>query len=323
MFWPRAGRISRVILVAVVVVYFAGIYCTLTRVVWLAAGIGTLAALVVALPRRQGLTFLAAAALLGCALLAAKWNDLNAFKRDRYVSVAEMSQSATLRPVLAYIALQMYVEHPIAGCGYHQYADSSRYYLGDRSTHLRLERGRGFVQHNVFLSLLVETGMIGAGLFLLWLMVVTAAGWQLWCSPTNHLAYRQTGLMVVLMVMSYAIMGMFHDLALIPMVNTLLFFMAGVLRSASSLTGCSHSAIDRDAAGRFGWKFVCAGRLTPCHPIARISTDERGCVLNDRQATQARCSRVHEHHAGPHRVVLYRSPATHGDRERAQVQIVR
>ncbi len=43
MFWPRVRRYGKVSVLLLTLVYLAGIYCTLTRVVWLAAAGGLLA----------------------------------------------------------------------------------------------------------------------------------------------------------------------------------------------------------------------------------------------------------------------------------------
>ncbi len=56
------------------------------------------------------------------------------------------------------------------------------------------------MQHNVFLALLAETGMIGLGLFLLFLAILSHASWQLWRSQGAELASRQLGLLMFLML---------------------------------------------------------------------------------------------------------------------------
>ncbi len=43
---------------------------------------------------------------------------------------------------------------------------------------------------------------------------------------------------MLLMVMAYLLMALFHDLALIPMVHMLLLFLAGLTRAARSDLGC-------------------------------------------------------------------------------------
>lgn len=246
MFWSRVGRTGKGLLLLCALIYLTGIYCTLTRVVWLSAAAGTLMILALNLPRRWSVAAVATAAVVAVSVLATKWEDLNAFKRDQYVSVAEMSQSASLRPILAYVAWQMYLDRPVLGCGYRQYDAVADHYLADRSTRLRLERARQYTQHNVFLALLAETGIVGLGLFLLFLSVLTLTSWRLWRAGDAALPAHQVGLLTLLIVMSYVVMANFHDLSLIPMIHMLLFFLAGMTRN---LHGQRCGAAERKAAG--------------------------------------------------------------------------
>lgn len=231
MFWPRVNRYGRGLLLLVALVYVAGIWCTLTRVAWLSAGIGLMTLLVINLPRRWGLVTVVAAAILAAGVMVVKWDDLNAFKRDRHVSVTEMSRSASLRPILTYLAWRIYLDHPLAGCGYRQYETVVGHYVSDRSTTLPLEQGRNYVQHNVFLALLAETGIVGMSLFLLLLITLARTSWRLCRASGAGLASRQLGLFMLLMLGTYVTMGMFQDLALIPMVHMLVFFLAGLTRN--------------------------------------------------------------------------------------------
>jgi O-antigen ligase len=243
MFWPRVSRRGKLMLLVLSIVYLAGIYCTLTRVVWLAAVVGVMILVVLNVPRRWAVTGVVATGLLGTVVGVLKWDDLNAFKRDQYVSVAEMSESASLRPILAYIAWQMYLDRPLTGCGYRQYDRVADHYLADRTTQLRLERARRYAQHNVFLALLAETGMIGLGFFLLLLATVAQSSWRLWRNVEADLASRQMGLLMLLIVLSYVMMAMFHDLALIPMVHMLVLFLAAMVRAQAPQLSTSDACV--------------------------------------------------------------------------------
>ncbi len=225
--------------------------------------------------------------------MAAKWDKLNAFKRDRDVSVADMSQSASLRPILAYLAWQVFLDHPLTGCGYRQYEEASDHYLSDHSTPLQLELGRRYVQHNVFLALLAETGMIGLGLFILLWVALLQASWQLCRAQVVPLEIRQQGLLMLVMSISYVVMAMFQDLTLIPMAHMLLFFLAGVTRNLQGQLSREGATPARSASERRlappvavlveqRLKIVCRGLLTPnvaaCMAIMRRRT--RGLGVN-------------------------------------------
>jgi O-antigen ligase len=123
----------------------------------------------------------------------------------------------------------MFLDRPLFGCGFGQYFPESRPYLSDRSTDLPLEKARPYVQHNVFLALLTETGLLGAGLYVALLALWGRNAWRLWRWDEAPLAMRQCGLLFLALLAVYLSNAMFHDLAIIPMVNMLLFFLAGVM----------------------------------------------------------------------------------------------
>jgi hypothetical protein len=56
-------------------------------------------------------------------------------------------------------------------------------------------------------------------------------GWSLWYSADLPLWQRQFGLFSLLMVVAYLVNGMFHEVSVIPMLNMLMFFIAGLCRN--------------------------------------------------------------------------------------------
>lgn len=236
MFVPHTNRLGKLGIGLLGIVYLAGIYCTLTRCVWASAILGLLTICVLNVRRRWAVTMVMGTVVAGSVVIGAKWNDLNAFKRDRDVSVADMSKSAELRPVLAAVAWHMFLDRPLWGCGYGRYPTTSTDYLSDRSTELRLERVRGYIQHNVVLSLLTETGLIGTCLFCALFVLWGQTAWSLWRNLNAPLIFRQQGLVMLVTMMAYLGIGMFQDLTLVPMANTLLLFVAGITRSVSADT---------------------------------------------------------------------------------------
>jgi O-antigen ligase len=131
------------------------------------------------------------------------------------------------------VAWKMFLDRPLLGCGFGHYRDEFVYYLDDRSTDLPLEKARPYVQHNVFLALLAEIGLIGMGLFIAMLSLWTRDAWRLWRAAEAPLWARQQGLLFLAMLGSYFTNAMFHDLSIIPMVNMFLFFMAGLTSNLS------------------------------------------------------------------------------------------
>ncbi|MBP89109.1 MAG: hypothetical protein CMJ64_20730 [Planctomycetaceae bacterium] len=101
-------------------------------------------------------------------------------------------------------------------------------HLDDWTGELPLELARPYVQHNVFLALLTQTGLVGLGLWLMTLGLWAHNAWQLWTSKHAPLWARQHGLVLLALLIVYCVNGMFHDIGIITMVNMLLFLVAGV-----------------------------------------------------------------------------------------------
>jgi O-antigen ligase len=212
----------------VLVLMAGGIYFTLTRSVWIGAVLGLILVVGFAVPPGRRRMALAATALAVVLLAATQWERLWSFKRDRFLSAGQTAESARLRPILATVAWKMFLDRPLWGCGFGQYGRVSKEYLADRNSDLPLDKARSLVQHNVFLGLLTETGLAGMGLFVALLSLWARDARRLWQSPQAPAAARQLALVFLALVGNYVVNGMFHDVAIIPMVNMLLFFMAGV-----------------------------------------------------------------------------------------------
>jgi O-antigen ligase len=208
--------------------FFAAIYATMTRSVWI-SGMFALAIVVgLVIPWNWRLLILGAGLLLAVLIGVTQWDRLLAFKRDRDLDAGKTAESVELRPVLAKIAWDMFLDHPLFGCGYSQYKTEHPNYLSDRSTGLVLEKGRGYIPHNVVLSLLTETGLVGLGLFLAIVFLWARDAWRLWKTQTMPLEARQQGLLMLVVLATYFLNGMFHDVSAAPMANMILFFLAGV-----------------------------------------------------------------------------------------------
>ncbi|HUY33055.1 MAG TPA: O-antigen ligase family protein [Pirellulales bacterium] len=231
MGWPRLGRWGQLAILPVSLIFALGIYATLTRCVW----IGGVAALVIVvglpMPRAWRAPLIVGSLLVVTAFGLTQWERMLAFKRDQALSEADTAESVRLRPILAAVAWNMFRDRPLAGCGFGHYRDEFVNYLADRSFDLPLEKARRYVQHNTFLALLTETGLIGASVFTTLLVIWGRGAWRLWHAPAAPPAIRQQGLLFLAFLAGYLPNAMFHDLSIIPMLNMLLFFLAGVTES--------------------------------------------------------------------------------------------
>jgi O-antigen ligase len=237
MFWPRVGRLGRCGVLLAAAVFAAAFYSTMTRSVWMGAGLGLAVILAAAMPSNWRVPVLGAAVLLAGLVAAANWEQFVAFKRDKNLTARETADSVTLRPVMARVAWLMVEDRPLFGCGFGQYLPEHKNYLADRSTELVLEKCRPYSPHNLLFGIVTETGIVGLGLFLALLVAWSRDAWRLWRAVESPLWMRQQGLFFLAVLSAYLVNGMFHHIALIPMSNLLLFFVAGMNAAVRPVSG--------------------------------------------------------------------------------------
>ncbi len=163
----------------------------------------------------------------GASVLGVK-DQLVRMKRDKNLTAADAEKSVKLRPLLAVVAWEMFKDRPLTGHAYGRYPQKKDRFHTNRSYALPLEQARDYVQHNVFLSILVDTGLIGFGLVLAWMMMVAGIGWSVARNSLAGPETRSVGLLMLGMMTAYVCNGMFHDLLIIPMAHMFLFFIAGI-----------------------------------------------------------------------------------------------
>jgi len=228
MFWPRCGRFGRCGLLLTSLVFALAFYSTMTRSVWMGAGLGLVVIVGLSMPLNWRAPVLGVAVLLTGVFAAANWEQFVAFKRDKNLTARETADSVTLRPVMARVAWLMVLDRPLWGCGFGQYLPEHKNYLADRSSELVLEKCRPYSPHNLLFGIVTETGLVGLGLFLALLALWGYDAWQLWRAAEAPLWVRQQGLFFLALLSVYLVNGMFHHIALVPMSNILLFFAAGM-----------------------------------------------------------------------------------------------
>lgn len=228
--WNYVHRLHRPIVVLLCFACFAGAILTLTRSVWLGAGCALVGMCAMIAPKQHRVRVVFAFGLLGMVLFAAKGSSMSKFKRDKEVSAEVMAESAKLRPILAAYAYEIFCDYPFTGVGFGQYGERNIEYLTRRSFDLPMEKAKMYVQHNIFLSLLAETGLMGLVAFVFVLLHWILDGWAVWHASQRPLWQRQCGLFSLLLLAAYLPNGMFHELSLIPMLNMLVFFFAGLSR---------------------------------------------------------------------------------------------
>jgi O-antigen ligase len=117
---------------------------------------------------------LSAAVLFTALLLGAGW-FAPAAARERIATLPREISRGTLhnRTTIWKAGLKAVKQHPIVGVGSGAYADAVRPWIGVPS-----RAGHEYVAHNTFLSVLVETGLVGFGLFGLLLALLAVFVWM-------------------------------------------------------------------------------------------------------------------------------------------------
>ena len=226
---------TKIVYAAIIPVLIVGNICTLTRSVWvgMAVGVGLVTWMIT--DRRQKAVLLIGGTVSGLLLVTVLGSSLISFKRDKHVTTNEMSQSAQLRPIFATIAWDMFLDRPFFGCGFGQYAKHRNNYLQNPHSDLQLAKGAVYLQHNVVLSLLTEVGLIGCGLFLILILKAYQEAAILLRTKKATPWAKAYAMILVATLTRYTINGMFHDVSIIPMANTLLFFLMAIVISARAM----------------------------------------------------------------------------------------
>ena len=245
-FWPHTHRLGRGLVLLGTVIIVAGTVLTLTRCVWLGTVLTLLLMITANLNARARWGVLTLTTCLAIAGLSVGWKSLVAFKRDTNLSAAQTAESAQLRPMLAAVGWRMFLDQPLCGVGLGQYKQHDARYIATRTVDLPLDRVRPYHQHNVILSLMTETGLAGTVPFLVLLVWWSRAAWMLWTNRCCTVKHGSSAWHSWPAVISYLASGMFQDVALIPMTNLLLFFLAGLVVSvtlkSTAVTSARHEA---------------------------------------------------------------------------------
>jgi O-antigen ligase len=209
---------------------FGAIFLTYTRSIWM--GLASTVMLLIIFCLRGTPKRLAIVAILTGGILvgAVKGPDLVAFKRE--YSAAETRESTYMRAAFAYVSIEMFKDKPIAGFGFNQFQIYNLPYLSDRSTDIRLESIRGYVHHNSYLSLLVDLGIVGVGLFAMVALASVMQILNLWTSNTAPQWSRGLAMIALALGSVHCIQMAFHEVSFSPIENGLLFAAIGLVVAA-------------------------------------------------------------------------------------------
>lgn len=224
----HGNRQQKLVYAGMTLLMMAGIYATLTRSVWIGAFLAVCVISLFYAPRWVRILGLAASVLLGIALVSGFGDSVMQLKRDKYVKASDSKKSVQLRPVMAVIAYEMFKDRPLMGHGYRRYVETSVPYHSIRGYDMPLHEAQGYIQHNVFLAILVDLGLIGLSIVVVWLALISAIGWSLASRTNTSLEARMLGLILIGLITSYLLNGLFHDVSIMPMVHMIVFFISGL-----------------------------------------------------------------------------------------------
>jgi O-antigen ligase len=165
---------ARVALVLAVAVLAVGLAATQSRAGLLAAGLACLATLVV----HRGRARLYAVALISLVVgMGAIWFTANP---EAWQRISSFDDGGNGRSDLWLVARRMSADHPLAGVGIGDFPLRSAEYVREPGSleYVRLIAERPHVVHNMYLQVLVETGVIGLALFVAAVLACMAAAWR-------------------------------------------------------------------------------------------------------------------------------------------------
>jgi len=217
------------------VIYFANImmlpaiFFTQTRSVWLAMIVCGLMWIVIAkgIRSRAGLffTFLSA----GIVIFAIFYADI--LSRQRTRGGVTDPYPVYARIGLAKITWNVFKRQPIVGVGFGHFRDYAAHYSQDpTSKYIRF--GSRLMEHNNFLSILAETGIIGLALYLLVLWRIFKHSKRLYYRippQANGWVSRDVVILFWILLADYLIDAMFRETSVDPFNNGLLFAFTGVI----------------------------------------------------------------------------------------------
>ncbi len=221
----RLNRFGRAFWLAVIPVQLAALVCTYTRSIWIGVGLSTVVVLALILKGRWR-NFVVGGIMLVASLTAIM--NLNALTDlHREGSVIEARESVGMRASFNYVSWKMFLDRPLFGFGFGQFYTEKLAYLSDRSTPLQLELIREYINHNTYLDLLAETGILGFALFGAVLACWIRTGLRL-ARRDNSRWIRSQGILLLAALATYCVQMMFHEVSYTSIDNSLIFLLAGL-----------------------------------------------------------------------------------------------
>lgn len=176
--------------------------------------------------QRKLLLLLVAFALMWASLVPGAVRDRVLMTYDP--NSGELDRSAEIRLDLWRDAMDLFHTNPMLGTGFNTYAYMKR--VGDYTD-----------THNLYLKVLVETGMMGLGIFLWLLVKAFGMGWRLFRRADDQF-YSALGLGLAAWVICSAAANLFGDRWSYFQINGYLWLLAGLVARALKLQASAQDA---------------------------------------------------------------------------------
>ncbi len=227
MCWLRLSRRQQMLSLPLAPLFLAAIFFSYTRSIWLGVAAGMLAVAVMTLQGRTRTALLASVAVAGLLASCLLWQKLVFLEREE--SGAYAAVSVTNRASHAYVSWKMFQDRPLLGFGFGQYPNEKLTYLYDRNTELKLQRLRTRLSHNTVLTLMVEVGAMGLGLFMAVMAAWVCRAVSIWRNPNAPLWARRHAILFMAALCVYFFQLLFHEVTFRPDINALIFMLAGTV----------------------------------------------------------------------------------------------
>ena len=205
------------------------LFWTRTRSVWLALAIGMI--VWVAYSRRR-MTRIVSLSLLSALLLAVSVLNIDNFLgTERSRGGLTDTGPILLRIGLAKITAEMVADRPLTGVGFGHFSDHALHYGRNPSSPFQVHAASA-MEHNNLLSLAAETGLVGALLYVLLIVLILRCSVRVY----RRLAVTPTGfvnrdLVVLFWILAAAFIvdGMFRETSASPFANSLFFGLSAMM----------------------------------------------------------------------------------------------
>jgi O-antigen ligase len=225
----RTAGAAKLMIYAVNALTVPAIFFTQTRSVWLAMVLCTIVWVMWSRRTRSVIGTLSLLLAVGLVIGVTFWGNI--LSRDRTVGGVTDPYPIDARIGLAKMSAQLIAQHPVTGVGFGHFRDAASALPGDPSSKY-LRFSSRLMEHNNFLSVATETGVVGLVLYVivLWMLFRVSVRVYRRLSPTGDgWMTREFVLLYWILLIDYVVDATFRETSVDPFNNGLLFAVSGII----------------------------------------------------------------------------------------------